>query len=236
MPKAFPENAPGPFYVEQDCCITCGVPMEIAPDIFDWSANQSHCFVRRQPATADELDRTLQAMWSAEAECIRYRGADPLLADRIAQFGLGRNCDNFPGGPRPDPRTRATFQSARDGDTPESLAARLRAFLSREQPDRYLPYDVRPARRWRPATVRFSWDKPLAAPIGRRAHYNDVRFGHGPGPNRFNAVTASGLRGAAISLALLVHDWLRDEEKAGDIRWFARRGDWASSSGWHLPL
>src|SRR5688500_2767990 len=90
--KPHPENVPGPFYVEDGRCITCGVPAEIAPDMFDWAKGDSHCFVSRQPCNPKQLDRMLHAMWAGEVDCIRYRGTDPAIARRIAEFGQEDSC------------------------------------------------------------------------------------------------------------------------------------------------
>src|SRR5688572_13797735 len=90
-----PRNVPGPFYVENGCCLSCGVPFKIATDMFEWEDGDSHCFVSRQPCDPEQVDRMLHAMWSSEVECIRYRGADPAIARRIAEFGNKDSCD-FP--------------------------------------------------------------------------------------------------------------------------------------------
>ena len=33
--KPHPQNSDGPFYIEAGCCMTCGVTVETAPEIFD---------------------------------------------------------------------------------------------------------------------------------------------------------------------------------------------------------
>jgi hypothetical protein len=54
-----PRSVPGPFYVTAGCCTACGVPDE-APDVFEY--DDGHCFVKRQPVTLDELQRTLNVV------------------------------------------------------------------------------------------------------------------------------------------------------------------------------
>lgn len=58
----------GDFYVEPDCCLLCGVPEDLAPEVFQ--SGENHCFVKRQPCSRDEVDRTVRAMWSSEVDCI----------------------------------------------------------------------------------------------------------------------------------------------------------------------
>lgn len=93
----YPKNAPGPFYVENECCMTCGIPIEVAPDLFSWDEEKgesdNHCFLRRQPASAAEVELVIEAMQRVEAECIRYRGDDAALRKRLADEGLEDECD-----------------------------------------------------------------------------------------------------------------------------------------------
>jgi hypothetical protein len=71
-----PNNAPGPFYVVNDCCTLCGVP-EFAPTLFELDFGEgNHCWVKRQPTTAAELDQMLEVIAAADLGCIRYRGAE----------------------------------------------------------------------------------------------------------------------------------------------------------------
>ena len=75
--KPHPLSAPGRFYVDADCCITCGVPLVVAPDLFAWAPDvDGHigpCYVKRQPVAAEELERMHLAMESQEAGCIYDR-------------------------------------------------------------------------------------------------------------------------------------------------------------------
>lgn len=84
----FPQNVPGDWYVEDGCCITCAVPMVVAPDLFSWAIGPDghevlHCFVSRQPRGEPELDRMLGAAREADAGCIRYRGFDARVRARL---------------------------------------------------------------------------------------------------------------------------------------------------------
>ena len=92
--KPHPANAPGDFYVEDGCCVFCGIPEQKAPDIFGWAGpSPSHCVVVRQPRTPAELSRTFNAMRHSDLDCIRYRGTDPAIRRRLLKMGLFNQCD-----------------------------------------------------------------------------------------------------------------------------------------------
>ncbi|OYW11956.1 MAG: hypothetical protein B7Z55_18750, partial [Planctomycetales bacterium 12-60-4] len=78
MPIPDPANVPGDYYVAQDCCTGCEVPLLEAPELFDWNDNNRyvHCFVKKQPATPMEVEHMHTAIRCQEFECIRYRGTD----------------------------------------------------------------------------------------------------------------------------------------------------------------
>ena len=88
-------NVDGPFYVEYNCCTACTVPILAAPNNFAFD-KQRHCYVRRQPETADETTQTIAAVWGAEFQCIRYRGADSDILRRLAELDLRMQCDTPP--------------------------------------------------------------------------------------------------------------------------------------------
>lgn len=69
----------GPFFVDPDCCATCGVPLDYAPKNFDWVSddNRSPCCVSKQPEGKVEHQQVIDAMRHAEVDCIFYRGTDP---------------------------------------------------------------------------------------------------------------------------------------------------------------
>ena len=93
MAPRHPNNAPGPFYVEADCCLRCGIPWELAPELFGRDP-QDVCFVARQPGSAAETDRMLEVLLSQELECIRYEGSDPEVVTRLAARGRAQLCDD----------------------------------------------------------------------------------------------------------------------------------------------
>lgn len=226
MTKAHPENVPGPFYVEEGCCIACGVPEAAAPEIFGWASDGGHCVVKRQPVSADEIDRTLVAICSAEVDCIRYRGKDFALARRIAEAGHAESCDAVPPGAQARLRSRVTFTS-RPGDSVAALAARLRASLTGG------PWvKVEPARPWNRASVVYSWDHGL----GWRPHYHRIAFEAASEPDRFRATLRPAFPDAGVGLALAIHDWLTNAEGIATARWYAPDEDWDRDPGLPMPV
>lgn len=89
-PKPHPSNVPGPFYVVDGCCTTCGVP-EIASRNFQFGAD-GHCYVWKQPDQS-ELDDVLRVVRTQELGCIRYRGSDLVVLRRLAEAGESAQCD-----------------------------------------------------------------------------------------------------------------------------------------------
>ena len=96
---AHPFNAPGPFYSEYEGCITCGAPHAEAPDLMAWYEDSTgtnrytHCVFRRQPETAEEVERAIKAMDASCVENLRYRGKDPTILKRLCDMGYRHLCD-----------------------------------------------------------------------------------------------------------------------------------------------
>jgi hypothetical protein len=86
MTKMYPKNAPGDFYVEDGCCLLCGVPWYFAPDNF--AVDDRQCYVQRQPANEAELIKMIKVMHIQELDCVRYKGRDRQIIDAI-QSGSG---------------------------------------------------------------------------------------------------------------------------------------------------
>jgi hypothetical protein len=57
-----------------------------APELFA-SDNEGHCFVRRQPQSAEELTRRLEAIRLAELDCIRYSGTNRSILRILIEDG-----------------------------------------------------------------------------------------------------------------------------------------------------
>jgi hypothetical protein len=96
MPEPYPENVPGDFYVERDCCTLCDVPRTIAPNLFTYAGRTDgydHCYVSKQPENSDELKAILEVIQCAELQCIHYRGTDPEIINQIRTMGEIAVCD-----------------------------------------------------------------------------------------------------------------------------------------------
>jgi hypothetical protein len=78
--KRYPKNAPGPFYVENEGCVSCGAPEWAAPDLMTHDEGGEviyHCYFKRQPATPDETRQAVLACLVACCGAVRYGGNDP---------------------------------------------------------------------------------------------------------------------------------------------------------------
>ncbi|HEX7027058.1 MAG TPA: hypothetical protein VF268_07435 [Gammaproteobacteria bacterium] len=104
MTKRIPHklNAPGDFYVEDGCCVSCGIPESEAPELFAWEETDNefhkghksyHCYVCRQPKTEAEIDKMISIMSYQELDCIRYKGNDSRTLEKIEKAGQSEYCD-----------------------------------------------------------------------------------------------------------------------------------------------
>jgi ferredoxin len=91
-PKRYPENAAGPFYVEADLCIACRSPEAVAPNLV--AANQHHCYFKKQPQTAEEMEQAIRAVEHCCCGAYRYAGHDPNVMTRLGSDA----CDRWTGG------------------------------------------------------------------------------------------------------------------------------------------
>ncbi len=92
--ERYPENSKGDFYVENQVCITCGAPEAEAPDLIEHSKLEyGHCYFKKQPTTADELDRAISAMQVSCISGIRYGGKDQAILKRLSDLNLQAECD-----------------------------------------------------------------------------------------------------------------------------------------------
>jgi hypothetical protein len=193
----------GDFYVEPDCCLLCGVPEDIAPEIF--RTDEDHCSVVRQPCSQGEIDRTIRAMWSSEVDCVRYRGHDASMFERLAQAGMADQADHAT---RPSAplclRDRVTFEisdGTRLAASASEIASAFRADM-RAKGDKVLPALFGGQSVW------MSW---------YRYRFHLVRFTEA-GDGLFVAQLWSLI--AIQGLAWRVDDWLR-AKRAECISWTA---------------
>ena len=89
------QNVPGDFYVENECCTSCGIPFDEAPGNFQYDDGGS-CFVCKQPATPEEVSRMINAIHASEMKCIRYAGTEPDTLQRLLAIGERNRCDALP--------------------------------------------------------------------------------------------------------------------------------------------
>jgi len=95
-----PENAEGPFYVKKGQCLRCCAPLDHAADMMDMSNGgkdtppvYSHCYFKKQPSTADEIERAVQACAAGCIAAQRYAGNDPDILKRMTELGRKFLCD-----------------------------------------------------------------------------------------------------------------------------------------------
>jgi len=200
----------GDFYVEPDCCLLCGVPENIAPEIFH--TGEHHCSIIRQPRSQDEIYRTVRAMWSSEVDCVRYRGRDATMLERLARAGMAGQADH--------------------GDTSASLV-RLRDQVSFELPETAGFKDASQVAKAFRESMRVKGNKVLPAFLGRhsvwlswyRNRFHLVHFADA-GQRRF--VVRLQWTTAVQGLAWTVDDWLHSQSVV-NVRWEAI-GDPSSAS------
>jgi hypothetical protein len=98
--KSCARAAAGSFYTVPGHCITCGSPHVAAPDLVGWHEEEHpdwafHCIIRRQPATAQDLESMIRAMDYTCISNIRYRGRNVEILTLLESRGLRSQCD-FP--------------------------------------------------------------------------------------------------------------------------------------------
>jgi hypothetical protein len=98
--QSYPKNAPGDFYVEDGCCVSCQAPYHEAPDLIAHDEEDLHCYFRRQPETPEEVERAIRTCWVSCVDCLRYSGNDPEILRRFRAIGHAHLCDVLVGGRR----------------------------------------------------------------------------------------------------------------------------------------
>ena|ERR1700758_1003042 len=119
-----PLNVPGDFYVENRCCMACGVPESIAPELIGRTGEEVwHCYWKKQPKTNEEIKQAIDILHTQELGCHRYAGSDSKILKRLPR----ECCDAFSipllapaGNPVSDGELRSESPGQRD-----SLLSRL---------------------------------------------------------------------------------------------------------------
>ena len=94
--EAYPENAPGPFYVQNEFCIICRAPESVALDLVGFHEDpsgtnaKSHCYFIKQPETIGEIDRAVKAVTANCCGSFRYAGSDPEVIEKLRRA----HCEN----------------------------------------------------------------------------------------------------------------------------------------------
>lgn len=134
-PNRYCNNVPGDFYVEDGCCINCGVPMTEASDLIRFDEDgleYPHCYVYRQPTSPDELDQMLGALSVQDMGCIRYGGTNKEIVEFLAAHGMSDDCDYpLPEEPELEGKNFLADGSNRKAEL-VSLVDRLRRWWTRE--------------------------------------------------------------------------------------------------------
>ena len=88
-------NALGDFYVVDGMCIACTAPEHEAPDLMahDTAHASYHCYFKRQPETAEELEQAVMAVAVGCCGAVRYGGTNPVVLHRLEQMGVADTCD-----------------------------------------------------------------------------------------------------------------------------------------------
>jgi len=63
--------------------------------MFRYTEDKRHCFVYRQPETAEDLEKMLEVLKFQELGCIRCRTRDRDLLQQIKKRDLQQVCDEF---------------------------------------------------------------------------------------------------------------------------------------------
>lgn len=211
-PLRHPLNAPGDFYVEDGCCLSCDVPVETAPELFAYA--DGHCHVKKQPSTPAELFRMIRTLREQEIGCIRFAGEEPALLRRIVEAGQGHDCDEpLPKQAAFRPRDSVTFRVERGPKGLEALCADFTAWL-RSGESELRKYHVEPPKADGPFSVvmRFGWVK---------APDHTLRWSR----IGFRTVALQYLEGTYCYVPNVIgflYDWLASRSFATDVRWYTR--------------
>lgn len=217
--KPHPKNAPGPFYIENGCCITCLAPHAQAPELMGFDDMEGHCFVAHQPQTEEELYRTIRAAWSSEVQCLRYKGNDPDIIRRLVEIGEGDTCDlPLPTNAVPILRNHVTFESDSAIDVWE-VAMSFRNYIVSENSEHVRFKIVGPKRQGKVVRIDYAWyeDRYYTVNIERGELATDRWLVH------HSQVWEAG----SVSVSLMIDDWLRSDARFSDFRWYA-------SDGWNV--
>lgn len=203
------------FYIEPNCCLRCGVLEAEAPEFF--RMDDHGCHVVRDPLSAAETNTMVSAMWLSEVDCVRYRGTDQQLLQRLGEAGLASLAD--------DERAARFVYKLRDHvffraphlPTAADAAHSFRQHLSAE-PRRL----VRKAEHEN--VVTFAWYKH---------NFHSVAFVADDG---LLAILAPNMSAAILGLAQTVQEWLETDLQITAIAWCTAQEARARAPGIPTPF
>ena len=86
------ESSKQDFYIIEELCIACGAPEAVAPDLIgfhhDSDPRKSHCYLRKQPSSRDEIERAVKAVQSCCCGAYGYRGSDESIRAELGSENL----------------------------------------------------------------------------------------------------------------------------------------------------
>ena len=217
------KNAPGPFYVENGCCMMCMVPHVEAPTLMGFDDRDEHCFIRQQPQTDEEIYRAIRAVSSSEVQCLRYRGQDPDILRRLVEIGERDACDHPTPTSTPILRNHVTF-AATFADEAWPVAAALREYILNQNSE-YEKFQVTPPKHnGKVVTFAYSWfeDHYYAVNVEREE----------PLTGRWLVHHSPIWKAGSVAVSLMIDDWLRSDTRFSDFRWYTSeawpqaRDDW----------
>ncbi len=214
--KSYPKNAPGDFYVEDGCCMTCMVPEIYAPNLMGFDESNTHCFVNKQPTDEREVYQIIKAAWAAEVGCIRYGGRDRQVLRRLAEAGVSESCDNkaLVRAITPLLRNHVTFECSETLSETE-IAGRFKEYILSQNAvsNRYKASKITKDKSG--ATFSFCWYENDYYPVWfNRIESSSVwHIFHSPEYERLGS----------RSISLLIDEWLGDCEIFKAVKWRTNR-------------
>ncbi|HET7462648.1 MAG TPA: hypothetical protein VFJ82_15445 [Longimicrobium sp.] len=185
-------------------------PHEEAPELMGMDPATGECFFARQPADGREVYRALRAVAVAELQCLRYGGTDEGILTRLARLGETEVCDHAPPADAGEaPRTHVSVHApsaASAWEVAEALAERVGR-------TGYPAWRARPPVSDGPEVrLDFSWSETDGQSLWISA---DARAA-----GRWLVRHRPAERLTQVGVAMSLDDWLRDDPRFGDLRWY----------------
>lgn len=216
--KPYKHNVPGPFYVGDGCCLRCDIPFVIAPGMFEYNNEDSHCFVKKQPENEKETGQMIRAVISSEVECIRYSGRDQEVLRRLAEAGSANLADILVVGIKPILRDHVTFDAVNAVD---------KLLLNRDLATDFQDY-LRSVESVRGTRHKFT--KVLSN--GEKTSFSFSWFENNFHHIEFHFLGLPECRWLVVSDATFsVYDWLVDDGRFFNQRWYTNQ-QWNTKKEW----